>query len=68
MKPENVNVENELTLKLAQIQTEFEAFMKDAEKNAVKGNKAAGTRARVVSMKIRTYLKEWKKLSTEVSE
>jgi Histone H1-like protein Hc1. len=44
---------------------DFDAFSKDAELQIEKGNKAAGTRARKVSLAIEKQLKEFRKKSIE---
>ena len=41
---------------------------KDAEAQAVKGNKAAGTRARKASLEIEKVMKEFRKVSLEASK
>ncbi|MBP5210276.1 MAG: histone H1 [Bacteroidales bacterium] len=48
---------------VAQIQAEFEAFQKNAEAQVVKGNKAAGTRARKAALNIAKLMKEFRKVS-----
>lgn len=48
-----------------QIQAEFEAFQKNAEAQVVKGNKAAGTRARKAALNLTKLLKEFRKVSVE---
>ena len=53
---------------LNKIKAEFEAFAKDAEQQAAKGNKAAGTRARKSSLDLEKFLKEFRKLSLEESK
>lgn len=55
----------ELTTK---IQEAYEAFAKDAEIQAEKGNRAAGTRARKASLTIEKMMKEFRKLSLEDSK
>jgi hypothetical protein len=46
----------------------FAAFTKDATSNVENGNKAAGTRARKVSLTIEKELKEFRKKSIEASK
>lgn len=46
----------------------FEAFAKDAAAQIENGNKAAGTRARKVSLDIEKALKEFRKKSVEASK
>lgn len=54
----------DLTVK---IQEAYDAFVKDAALQAEKGNKAAGTRARKASLAVERMMKEFRKLSLEVS-
>lgn len=44
------------------------AFAADAEAQAVKGNKAAGARARKVSLELEKVLKEFRKVSVEAAK
>ena len=46
----------------------FEAFKTDASLQIEKGNKAAGTRARKVSLELEKMLKEFRKKSLEHSK
>jgi hypothetical protein len=46
----------------------FAAFIKDATSNVENGNKAAGTRARKVSLTIEKELKEFRKKSIDASK
>jgi ElaB/YqjD/DUF883 family membrane-anchored ribosome-binding protein len=46
----------------------FETFAKDAEAQVANGNKAAGQRARKVSLEIEKELKEFRKKSIEASK
>jgi len=55
----------ELIQKLA---AEFETFKADAELQIEKSNKAAGTRARKLSLDLEKLLKEFRKLSLEESK
>lgn len=48
---------------VTQIKAEFEVFVKDAETQVEKGNKAAGTRARKSSLNLEKMLKEFRKVS-----
>ncbi|MBQ7222683.1 MAG: histone H1 [Bacteroidales bacterium] len=48
---------------VAQIQAEFEVFQKNAEAQVVKGNKAAGTRARKAALNLAKLMKEFRKVS-----
>lgn len=43
----------------------FSAFTEDANLQLVKGNKAAGTRARKSSLEIEKMMKEFRKISLE---
>lgn len=43
-------------------------FAADAEAQAVKGNKAAGARARKVSLELEKTLKEFRKISVEAAK
>lgn len=43
-------------------------FQKDAEAQVVKGNKAAGTRARKASLEIAKKLKEFRQVSIEAAK
>ncbi len=52
----------------AKIQAQFEAFNKDAEAQIVKGNKAAGTRARKAALEISKLMKEFRKASVEAAK
>ena len=44
------------------------AFLTDAKAQIVKGNKAAGTRARKVSLGMEKMLKEFRKLSLDAAK
>lgn len=46
----------------------FEAFQKEAAAQIENGNKAAGTRARKVSLEIEKAMKEFRKASLEASK
>ena len=50
---------------IAKIKEMSEAFLMDAAAQAEKGNKAAGTRARKVSLELEKVLKEFRKASLE---
>ena len=56
---------NELIEKIKEMS---EALLVDAAAQAEKGNKAAGTRARKVSLDLEKVLKEFRKLSLEESK
>ena len=56
---------NELVAKIKELS---EAFMVDANTQAEKGNKAAGTRARKASLELEKALKEFRKVSLEDSK
>lgn len=53
---------------IAKIQEAYEAFAKDAALQVENGNKAAGTRARKVSLSMEKMMKEFRKLSIEESK
>ncbi len=55
----------ELVAKIAEAYAEF---ITDANLQAEKGNKAAGTRARKASLSIEKLLKEFRKVSIEASK
>ena len=51
-----------------QIKAQMEAFSKDADAQVVKGNKAAGTRARKAALELSKLLKEFRKGSVAESK
>lgn len=51
-----------------QIASNFEAFTKDAQAQVENGNKAAGARARKVSLEIEKLLKQFRKDSISASK
>ena len=51
-----------------QIKAQMEAFSKDADAQVVKGNKAAGTRARKAALELSKLLKEFRKVSVAQSK
>lgn len=53
---------------IEKIQAEMAAFSKDAEAQLVKGNKAAGTRARKSALEISKMMKEFRKVSLEAAK
>ena len=53
---------------IEKINAEMAAFSKDAEAQLVKGNKAAGTRARKSALEIGKMMKEYRKVSIEASK
>ena len=53
---------------IEKINAEMAAFSKDAEAQLVKGNKAAGTRARKAALEISKMMKEFRKVSIEASK
>ncbi|WQJ51727.1 MAG: hypothetical protein [Hatfieldvirus porci] len=53
---------------LTSINETFTAFTTDAEAQATKGNKAAGTRARKASLALEKLLKEFRKVSIEAAK
>lgn len=52
---------------IEQISAKSEAFLKDANSQLEKGNKAAGLRARRASLDLEPLLKRFRKLSLEAS-
>ena len=50
------------------IKASFESFVKDADAQVEKGNKAAGARARKAALQLMKDLKEFRKLSNEASK
>lgn len=50
------------------LKSNFEVFVKDAEQQVENGNKAAGQRARKVSLDIEKALKEFRKVSIDNSK
>lgn len=53
---------------VAKIAESYAEFISDANLQAEKGNKAAGTRARKASLNIEKLLKEFRKASIEASK
>ena len=53
---------------IAKIKEMSDALLTDAAAQAEKGNKAAGTRARKVSLELEKILKEFRKVSLEESK
>ena len=53
---------------LAQIKAEIDAFVKNADAQAVKGNKASGTRARKNALEISKLMKEFRKVSLDAAK
>lgn len=51
-----------------QIKAQMDAFCKDADAQVVKGNKAAGTRARKAALELGKMLKEFRKVSVAESK
>jgi len=50
------------------IETSYAAFIEDATAQVAKGNKAAGMRARKVSLELEKLLKEFRKVSIEAAK
>lgn len=50
---------------LSNIKAEIETFTLNADLQATKGNKAAGTRARKAALELAKMLKEFRKVSVE---
>ena len=53
---------------IEKIKGEMDAFCKDADAQLIKGNKAAGTRARKSALELSKMMKEFRKLSVEASK
>ncbi len=53
---------------IEKINAEIELFQSNAENQLVKGNKAAGTRARKSALELSKLLKEFRKASVEFSK
>lgn len=53
---------------IEKINASFEALKVDAELQADKGNKAAGTRARKAALELSKMFKEFRKVSVEASK
>ena len=53
---------------LKEIQEKLDAFVKDAEAQVEKGNKAAGTRARKASLELTKMFKEFRAKSIEAAK
>lgn len=53
---------------LEQIKVELDAFVANAEAQTVKGNKAAGARARKAALQLMKDLKEFRKVSVEATK
>ncbi len=53
---------------IEKISAEFAAFSKEAEQQAEKANKAAGTRARKSALELSKLFKDFRKISVEESK
>lgn len=53
---------------LSELEAAMAAFVKDATANVESGNKAAGTRARKVSLEIEKKMKQFRKESIDASK
>lgn len=53
---------------LSKINAEIAVFVKEADQQATKNNKAAGTRARKSALELSKLMKEFRKLSIEESK
>ncbi len=64
------NIKNKKNMKelLEKIEVAMASFTKDSTAQLENGNKAAGTRARKISLEITTLLKEFRKVSLEESK
>jgi Histone H1-like protein Hc1. len=51
-----------------QLEISFTAFIEDANSQIIKGNKAAGTRARKASLEMEKMLKDFRKKSLEAAK
>jgi len=51
-----------------ELECKFGAFFNDAKAQAVKGNKAAGMRARKVSLELEKMLKDFRKKSLDAAK
>ena len=51
-----------------QIKEQYEAFAENAELQVVKGNKAAGMRARKAALELSKLMKEFRKVSVEATK
>ncbi|MCK9625166.1 MAG: histone H1 [Bacteroidales bacterium] len=51
-----------------EIKAEIDVFTKNADAQLVKGNKAAGTRARKAALNLSKMMKEFRKVSVESSK
>lgn len=65
IKTSNLIVMKEL---IDQIKVEIENFTVNADAQLVKGNKAAGTRARKAALNLSKLMKEFRKVSVEASK
>lgn len=53
---------------IEKINTEMALFAKDAEAQLIKGNKAAGTRARKSALELSKMMKEFRRVSVEAAK
>lgn len=53
---------------IEQINAQIEVFVKNSEAQLVKGNKAAGTRARKAALELSKLMKDFRKKSVEFSK
>lgn len=53
---------------IEKIKVEMDSFSKDADAQVIKGNKAAGTRARKSALEISKMMKDFRKVSIESSK
>jgi hypothetical protein len=53
---------------IEKINAEIESFVKNSEAQLVKGNKAAGTRARKSALELSKLMKEFRKASVDFSK
>ena len=65
LQPTNIIIFKLMKELIEKIKAEFEAFAKEAQQQAEKGNKAAGTRARKSALELSKLFKEFRKVSVE---
>jgi len=64
----NTLIKNKMKNLVEQIESAFGSFLENANAQIVKGNKAAGTRARKGSLELEKMLKEFRKQSLEAAK
>ncbi len=68
MRQTSLNYNTIMKALVDQINAQVAAFQENAELQVVKGNKAAGTRARKAALELTKLLKEFRKVSVEESK